>query len=610
MSLALTHDPGAHASLCREFRFEIEWTPQKRYYPGTLVELRVQHLRCLTQWKWKRLECDTLDVTYRYPEHPTMHQMWQNRTHTLLRGRLPYAGYAGEAGHFRVGAVPGIYAEIGAHISLWTQDTSRHADDEFPWVEEEGSRLVLPSGAGPVEFLALTSRPAPEADGKVRTAIVPEDRFGNAASFAQPVELELRWCDQVIPLALQGPTVTELPAVPPEVEVARCEARLPVSALALGENVRNARLDDDALVIAGSPVWPQPINGMIPGFGEIHWHTKFSGDGQRPIAAALLAGRDLKNMDFIAPGDHTPRGERWKETVEPVEAAHEPGKFATFFGYEQSSDRGHVNLYFTDPDHRCGPDGGLVGQRPETYLDSLTGDDFLAIPHHTNAVAESKTDEGVPYWHPFAWGKPRPFLRLVEIMQVRGNQETDEGSDIWRRWHQGNQASYQDALRGGHRVGFTGGTDNHCGWPGRAYSPHEGAATHAPRSNILTGVWTEKRDRQEVFDALCRRATWATWDTRAIIDFRVNGAPAGSEIAVAAGAKLTVQLRLSAEDALWLMEIISEGRTVWQGRSTELDVRQEIDLGVADRETHFYFRALQRDGAIIYASPVFIDLTA
>jgi len=36
------------------------------------------------------------------------------------------------------------------------------------------------------------------------------------------------------------------------------------------------------------------------------------------------------------------------------------------------------------------------------------------------------------------------------------------------------------------------------------------------------------------------------------------------------------------------------------------DVEMDISLGVAEQPTHFYLRALQRNGGIIYASPVFV----
>jgi len=261
----------------------------------------------------------------------------------------------------------------------------------------------------------------------------------------------------------------------------------------------------------------------------------------------------------------------------------------------------------------CGGSGGVTGGRPQALADRLQElareADFIAIPHHTNAVAETrKLEDDTPFWHPYPWSEPREHIRLVEIMQGRGNQERDVYDDAWRGWHQNNHASVQDALALGHRLGFTGGTDNHCGWPGRTYIEAEAGGIHPPASVILTGVWTRQVERQAVYDALKARHTWAVWDTRALVLFSVNGALAGDEITVAAGEPLCAHLRLSAEDALQSIELVSEGRTVWQDSTSRLDVGLDIPLGAARMATHFYLRALQRNGGIIYASPVFVTV--
>ena len=235
--------------------------------------------------------------------------------------------------------------------------------------------------------------------------------------------------------------------------------------------------------------------------------------------------------------------------------------------------------------------------------------DFIAIPHHTNAVAETrKIEDDSPYWHPYPWREPEDFRCLAEIMQIRGNQERNSYGDAWRGWHQNNGASIQDALALGHRLGFTGGTDNHCGWPGRARSGCEGLGVYPLASTILTGVWTGQVERQSIFDSLRARRTWAVWDTRALVHYTVNGILGGGELTVQRGEALSAHIRLSAEDLLQSVEVVSEGRTVWSASFDDLDLDLEIPLGAAGAGTHFYLRALQRNGGIIYASPVFVTV--
>ena len=59
---------------------------------------------------------------------------------------------------------------------------------------------------------------------------------------------------------------------------------------------------------------------------------------------------------------------------------------------------------------------------------------------------------------------------------------------------------------------------------------------------------------------------------------------------------------------LQTVEIVSEREVVWQSSFNELDVEVETRLSRAETWTHFYLRALQRNGALIYASPVFVSV--
>jgi hypothetical protein len=67
---------------------------------------------------------------------------------------------------------------------------------------------------------------------------------------------------------------------------------------------------------------------------------------------------------------------------------------------------------------------------------------------------------------------------------------------------------------------------------------------------------------------------------------------------------------LSAEDSIQTLEIVSEGRVVWDAGFSEWDVEFDAPLGDAKTSTHFYLRALQRNGGIIYASPVFVEVVS
>ena len=616
MSLKIVEDPNAYCTMCRQFSYSIVWYPEQHYIAGTQFEVRSHCLRAFVSWRYTKFIACAADITYRWKAYPSVSDLRRNGDRILIRARLPYGARKGEPINLRATVIPPIWAGIHNVLSIWTIDVQNNfkPDEPLPTASREtASECTLSVVAGPVDRLSVYSHPMPGPDGTVRTALVPEDRFGNPSHFVRPQTCELTWKGTSAIVQLQEPIVRHLPA-PAATE--RATVCVPMGSLAPNENVANGRREYDRLVVTGNPVWGDAPKGLRAAFGEFHWHTDFSVDGQRPIREALRCARDALNMDFAAPGDHNPEEGDWRETVAALEEFNEDDTFATFFGWENSTDRGHENYYFAVPDHPlvCGGEAGIRGGRPDKLAgrlrDVFAEQEFIGIPHHTNSVAETrKLEDDSPYWHPYPWHSPEEYLRLVEIFQTRGNQEQNIYDDAWRGWHQNNDASAQDALRLGHRLGFVGGTDNHCGWPGRAFEECEGSGVHPPKSVILTGVWTPRVRRESIFKSLKARHTWAAWDTRALVYFTVNGAPAGDEILADLRTELVAHIRLSAEDALQTVELVSQGAVVWQSSFSERDVEIDVPLGQLRRSTHYYLRALQRDGGMIYASPVFILLS-
>lgn len=600
------------ATMIRQYDVRLEWTPEKDYVAGSSFQIRLGSLRSFVDWRFVEWHVAAADITYRWKVDYDPSDMRKNPHRVLIEARLQYGARKGESITIDTRAVPSHWAGVNADLSIWVRDTVGRAgafDESAEAAAEAGSQCRLVTLPGPVERLLAFSRV--RADSGVRTTVTPTDRFGNPSSFAEPASLSLRSGEKTITREISGPTHVDHEGSETG-EAAEVEVGL--ERFTAEEAVRNGRRDGSRYAIRANPVVrAEDAGGLKPVFGEIHWHTDFSADGARPMDDALSAARDAYALDFVAPADHNPAGAIWDATVAALERFNKPGEFVTVFGWEASSDRGHENLYFTEPDHPlvCGGSAGYRGGRPESFPQDL-GDlpPYIRVPHHTNAVAETRNvDTDVPYWHPYPWNRPSEDVRLAEIMQARGNQERNSYSDVWRGWHQHHGSSLQDALRQGYRIGFTGGTDNHCGWPGRSFAEMEGDAyTQPPHTTMLTGVWVEELDRKAVFDGLYRRHTWAVCDTRAIVRFLVNGVLGGGDLTVSLGDALSSTISIWAEDYLATVEIVREGRVVWAGRFDSETVHQEIELGAAEADTHFYLRGLQRNGAFFYASPVFVSI--
>jgi hypothetical protein len=391
-----------------------------------------------------------------------------------------------------------------------------------------------------------------------------------------------------------------------------------MQALAPSENIRNGIRRADGLVVTGNPVWAKAPHDKIAGFGEFHWHTEASGDGGCSMILGMTTARDHMNMNYCMPSDHSPAAPKWAYNTKIMNQFNKPNQFVTLFGWENSTSEGHDNYYFLDPDHPMKPFGQANIMRKKPYqvqekLDSLQQSlpdlqKFIAIPHHTNAVAETRKPDGTPYWFQYPFTHGDSYHRLIEIFQARGNMERNEYPDAWRGWYNHFDSSVQDALDMGYKAGFTAGTDNHVSRPGRCFAAIENFGRIPGYSQSLTGIWTDQMDRNSVFKSLFNRHTWAAWDTRALVYFTINGALSGNEIKVEMGTPIKARIKMSSEDALQSIEIVSEREPVWIDTIDDLDFDISVDLGTADRSTHFYLRALLRNGGIVYASPVFVGV--
>ena len=261
-------------------------------------------------------------------------------------------------------------------------------------------------------------------------------------------------------------------------------------------------------------------------WGDLHSHTEHSFDG---VGSDVFDyARWVAGLDFHAMTDHSSGPARegftrglgphvWEEYTAATDAHHAPGEFVTLHAYEASfpAPWGHHNVYFR------GAPGPLLSPSqvtlPELWA-ALTAGEALTIPHHTNKFPQ-----------PLDWEAEDPALRRnFEIYSAHGLSEAYdpshplafEQSEFTNRSASARTGvSAQDAWMQGLRLSTIAASDDHRSQPGK---PHWGLA--AVRAPELT--------REAVFDALHARRTYGTTGQRILLDFRVNDAPMGSEIAL------------------------------------------------------------------------------
>ncbi|MFO7870446.1 MAG: hypothetical protein R6V03_03325 [Kiritimatiellia bacterium] len=571
----------------------VEWTAEREMPEGTVLELRGENLKTIlaAQWHEVSVQGDCWETVWQIPRRSGFADIHaDNKEKRLIQARARRTVPEGTVSRFVLRVKPENIRDSDFPVRVVIDGEDSGAADRFS----------LKTRAGAVTFLRVYVRPSLQADGSLRVVLAPEDGDCFPASFQRPLRVSLRDGKQALWKGhVRGCTAVDIPA---KIETGQSPCRLTAAVdrreLTNGEAISNGRREGAESRVVSNPFLTR-VSGFIPAFGALHWHTRVSGDGQRTMDAAFLEGRDHGNLDFAAPGDHTPRGRNWRELTDGVEYFNEDGFFTTLYGWELSSNRGHVNFYFVDPDHPMNPENYAGPSLPEEYIESIPHRNFLAIPHHTNAVSKEFKKDGTHYWTEYPWGKPCPeYLRLVEIFQCRGNQERERYPEGWRQQYENNGGSVQTALDSGHRLGFVGGTDDHIGFPG-INCHNEG--------RIVTGAWLKERTRNGLYEALYERRTWACWDTRAIVRFEVNNVLQGGELNACSGTALRARITAHFEAPLDVLELVSNGDNavaVPYPRDS-LDVETEVDLGTRSERTYVYLRVRQTDGAIVYASPVF-----
>lgn len=374
---------------------------------------------------------------------------------------------------------------------------------------------------------------------------------------------------------------------------------------------------------------PTTAAGQQICFGEFHWHCELSSDGKRPLRDALRTAREELCLDYAGPSDHIWMGGIFGENKTPemqAEALREfdaPGRFAVLPGAELSQRVGHANFYCDSIDHYLEMCQNLPQVKPvppaeqtvqyawEYLTNSLIPGHTVLIPHHSNTNSFDRegvvnAENGRPYWNAmtFPRGEEMAEMRLFEIYQTRGSFEAEELDEEWRIEAGGYGASARSALMKGYRIGFTGGTDNHNGWPSRN--------NHSGQIDGFTAVLADGIDTASIWRALYERRCYATTGARIICDVTLNGQPIGSELKLRWNQARKMSLKIYGTAPLDKVEIVSTGGVLdsltipndsWDLETEWEDTRPGRPL----QDVYYYVRIRQQDGNLAWLSPFWID---
>ena len=330
-------------------------------------------------------------------------------------------------------------------------------------------------------------------------------------------------------------------------------------------------------------------------WGDLHMHTNLSVCSLHPkfhcseLEEKYRFCRDVGDLDFAMSADHDSMSDHeWKRTCRAAHLADIDQRFVAFAGYEWTSSQskvrrnwGHYNvLYRTDgPLYRTdGPGSETIDE----LWSSLQKGEVLTIPHHPGDAT-----------HPLDWSRfDADFAPLVEIFQVRGSYEADDGPMHPEQYGRSNipHHSVRDGLAAGYRFGFTAGGE------------HEGVG--------VTALFAEELTRDALFAALRDRRVYGTSGARIFMDVRLNGALMGSDVDFPHDT-LQLEIQIAGTAPLRTVHVVRNGELVvrWEMDSPSFQIHWE-DTAVQPPEPgkhhYYYVVAQQTDDELAWSSPIFV----
>ena len=296
-------------------------------------------------------------------------------------------------------------------------------------------------------------------------------------------------------------------------------------------------------------------------YGDIHNHCGLS-YGKGSLDEALHNARlqlDFASVTLHGHWDDMPKGDprldylvdyhqvgfarasaAWGDYLSAMDAANSAGEFVTFPSFEWHSMRyGDHCVYFRD------------SATPQIFhvahLEDLRArlrrhpHPSLLIPHH---IGYRQGFRGIN-WNSFS----SELSPVVEIMSFHGAAEATDAEPAYLHamGPRDHNSSAQRGLELGHIFGFIGSSDDHSAHPGNyGYG--------------LAAVWAEDLSRAAIWDAICRRRTYAVTGDRIGLQFALNGQPMGAVLPYCA--ERHIEIAVDAAATIDTIDILRNNRVI------------------------------------------------
>lgn len=499
-----------------------------------------------------------------------------------------------------------VAANSPIHILYGNTFAPYVSETETVWLRVKGevpdadpTLIITP---GPAEHLRIIAPSGVEPGQSFEVLVVSLDKFDNCSS--------TEYSNQTLK-TVEGKVVAEALSFVGSIRVpVRLEAE-GIHRFVMGDVVSNA-----LRVAKGcrGPYW-----------GDIHIHTKLSGDGQgtEPYRYA----REVSGLDFAGIADHCESlGELgYQQALQWANDAYQPGKFVTVLGDERNPEHftGHHNIYFRDQEsflkfaYQLGTSPVTDGKKDiEKALDPSAS---MLVPHHTGISWRQLPKEGIGSAVDLQAVDDQGLRPVVEIYSHHGQSDTYAPQHILayefnrmrnpeRRSNTSTPGPYyaQGYWASGARLGVIASSDEHSGQGGR-------------RHGGIAALWCEELTRAGVFDAIRERRCYATTGERILLDFSVDDLKMGQCGQRQKGDKVRIRLQVRGTAPLLRVELLryrvgldSSFVSILSEcpRPESMDARYETEDDLAGSSI-YYARVTQQPlnwPGMAWSSPVWIDV--
>lgn len=348
-------------------------------------------------------------------------------------------------------------------------------------------------------------------------------------------------------------------------------------------------------------------------WGDTHCHSNLTpnirdNDGGADPEDCYEYARNISCLDFVCLVEQTfefnddetvnitPK--TWAQMGRLSDKHYVPGEFVTYTGFEMHDKRGDTVVIFNGSLNDIPyPHQNVKEVKDVWNMYGKTG--YMTIPHLHRYCGGRKTkdQQDLKYggFNLNNWEEDNEYAeRLVEIFSTQwGRFENNFHPMLLKARANIEGNTVLNFLNRGKCWGFTASSDDHDGRPGYGG---------------ITGVFTNSRTREGIFDGLYNRKSIASTNPKIIAFYTIDDHILGDVVRFSEVYKKPRQIKILAvtPKPMVSVELIKNGQVLYfkkdvAGQYIELEFD---DVDPIMKNTYYYFRITQEDGHLAWASPI------